>query len=115
MLLHNVHIRQKALNDLLETRVFNLKHIGAFEERQSTACLEDFLDDVNDALNWDVLICKRIHALVIAVTVDHAINDPVRLHVEVDMHGGVNIAEEVLIDSNEQLHVPVVIDSDPKG
>ena len=49
----------------------------------------------------------------IVVAINHAVNDAMRLHEEVDVLRRVNIPQEVLVDSDKQLDISVVVDSGP--
>ena len=102
------------MDDLLEPGVLNLEGSRVFEEGKRTARLEDILDDVDYAFNRDVLVGQRVVAEVtLSVTVEHTVDNAMRLGEEVDMHGRVDVPQKVLIDRHEQLHVAMVIDSGP--
>lgn len=49
----------------------------------------------------------------VVVAIYHAVNDTMRLHEEVDVLSRVNVPQEVLVDSDEQLNVSVVVDRGP--
>lgn len=45
----------------------------------------------------------------VLVTIDHAIDDAMRLNKEVDVDGRVNVTKEVLIDGDEKLDISMVV------
>ena len=49
----------------------------------------------------------------VVVAIYHTVNDTMRLHEEVDVLSRVNVPQEVLVDSDEQLNVSVVVDRGP--
>ena len=49
------------------------------------------------------------------ISVDHSINDPVRLDEEVDVHGRENVSKEVLVHGDKQFYVAIVVDCTPDG
>ena len=49
------------------------------------------------------------------ISVDHSINDSVRLDEEVDVHGRENVSKEVLVDGDEQFYVAIVVNCTPDG
>ena len=51
---------------------------------------------------------------MIHVSIDHPVNDSVRLDEKVDVLRGVDIPQEVLVDSDQELNILVMVNSAPK-
>ena len=49
------------------------------------------------------------------ISVDHSVYDPVRLDEEVDVHGRENVSKEVLVDSDQELDIAIVVNGTPDG
>lgn len=49
------------------------------------------------------------------ITIYDPVDDARRLGEEVDLHGGVHVSQEVLVDCDEELDVAVVVDRAPNG
>ena len=56
----------------------------------------------------------RDNLIMIQVSINHSVNDSMWLDEEVDVLGGVDIPEEVLVDSDEELDSLVMVYSAPK-
>ena len=113
MLVGDVDIREYALNDWLESSVFNFKNCSVFEQGKSTASFEYCLDDVDDALYLDIFFSKVVATCRATITIDNSVNDAARLYKEVDVQRWINIPQEVLVYRHKKFRVAVVIDSIP--
>ena len=51
---------------------------------------------------------------MIQVSIDHSVNDSVRLDEKVDVLCGVDIPQEVLVDCDQELNILVMVNSAPK-
>ena len=56
----------------------------------------------------------RDNLIMIQVSINHSVNDSMWLDEEVDVLGGVDIPQEVLVDSDEELDSLVMVYSAPK-
>ena len=113
MLVGDVDIREYALNDWLESRVFNFKNCSVFEQGKSTASFEYCLDDVDDALYLDIFLSKVVATCRTTITIDNPVNDAARLYKEVNVQRWINIPQEVLVYCHKKLRGTVVIDCIP--
>ena len=113
MLVGDVDIREYALNDWLESSVFNFKNCSVFEQGKSTASFEYCLDDVDDALYLDIFFSKVVATCRTTITIDNSVNDAARLYKEVDVQRWINIPQEVLVYRHKKFRGAVVIDSIP--
>ena len=117
ILIDDIHVREEVLYDWLQAGVFNLQNGGVLEKGKSTACLEDLLGDVDNALDRDLFIgegLERDDLVMIQVSIDHSVNDSVRLDEKVDVLGRVDIPQEVLVDCDQELNILVMVNSTPK-
>ena len=116
MSVHDVDVLQQTLNDRLQPWVLNLKFSCVFKDWQGWASLEDLFCYVDNALDRDVLFCQGwdiAGGLSAWVAIDHPVDDAMALDKEVDMHPRVAVLQEVLIDSDQQLDISVVVNSAP--
>ena len=113
MLVGDIDIREYALNDRLEARIFNFKNRSVFEKGKSTAGFEYCLDYVDDTFDLDIFFCKVVATCRATITINNSVNDAARLHEEVDVQRRIDIPQEVLVYCHKELHCTVVIDSIP--